>query len=68
MIEISEVKIGMLSAIVIEIFKFCGNATHNLRIDQILEHRDNRTNDFCVESILTLGAKIWALVHGNLRQ
>ena len=67
-IEIFEVKIGMSSAIVTEIFKFCGNATHNLRRDQILEHRDNRTNDFGVESILTLGAKIWALVHGNLRQ
>ena len=58
----------MWSAIVTKIFKFCGNVTHNLRRDQILEHRDNRTNDFGVESILTLGAKIWALVHGNLRQ
>ena len=68
MIEIFEVKIGMLPAIVTEIFKFCDNATHNLRRDQVLEHRHNRTNNFGVELILTLEAKIWALVHGNMRQ
>ena len=68
MIEIFEVKIGMLPAIVTEIFKFCDNATHNLRRDQILEQRHNRTNNFGLESILTLEAKTWALAHGNLRQ
>ena len=51
-----------------EILKFCDNATHNLRSDQVLEHRHNRTKNFGVESISTLGAKIWALVSENLRQ
>ena len=51
-----------------EIFKFCDNATHNLRIGQIPERRYNRTNNFRVESVSTLGAKIRALVPENLRQ
>ena len=54
--------------IITEIFKFCNNATHNLRSGQILEQRHNRTGNFGVESISTLGAKIWALVPKNLRQ
>ena len=36
-----------------EIFKFCDNTTHNLRSG--------------VESISTLGTKIWTLVPENLR-
>ena len=51
-----------------EIFKFYDNATHNLRSGQVLERRHNRTNNFGVESISTLGTKIWALVPENLRQ
>ena len=51
-----------------EIFKFCDNATHNLRIGQIPERRSNRTNNFRVESVSTLDAKIRALVPENLRQ
>ena len=50
-----------------EIFKFCDNAAHNLRSGQVLERRHNRTTNFGVESISTLGAKIWALVPENLR-
>ena len=38
-------------AIMTEIFKFCGNATHNLRSDQVLERRHVRTNNFVEESI-----------------
>ena len=49
-------------------FKFCNNTTKNLRSGQFLERRHNRTNSFGVESISTLGAKIWALVPGNLRK
>ena len=51
----------------IEIFKFCDNATHNVRNGQVLERRHNRTTNFGVESISTLGVKIWALVPENLR-
>ena len=51
-----------------EIFKFCDNATCNLRSDQALERRDDRTSNFGVESMLTLGVKFWALVPENLRQ
>ena len=51
-----------------EIFKFCDNTTGNLRSGQVLEGRNNRTTNFRVESISTLGAKIWALVPENLRQ
>ena len=54
-----------------EIFKFCDNATHNLRNVQvigIIERRHHRANNFGVESKSTLGAKIWALVPANLRQ
>ena len=51
-----------------EISKFCDNATHNVRSGQVLERRHNRTNNCGVESISTLGAKIWPLVPENLRQ
>ena len=51
-----------------QIFKFCDNATHNRRSGQVQERRYNRTNNFGVESISTLGAKIRALVPENLRQ
>ena len=40
-----------------KIFKVCGNATHDVRSGQVLEHKNNRTNNFGVESILTLGAR-----------
>ena len=52
----------------IKIFKFCGNATHNIRSGQVLERKNNRTNNFGVESISTLGAKVCALAPENLRQ
>ena len=68
MTEIFKVKIGMPPAIVTEIFKFCDNATHNLRRGQVLERRHNRTNNFGVEPILTLGGKTWVLIHENLKQ
>ena len=41
-----------------KIFKFCDNATHNIRSGQVLERKNNRTNYFGVESISTLGAKV----------
>ena len=66
--EIFKVKIGISPIIMTEIFKFCDNTTHNLRSGQVLERRHNRTNNFGVESISTLGAKIWALVPENLKQ
>ena len=66
--EIFEVKIGISPIIMTEIFKFCDNNTHNLRSGQVLERSHNRTNNFGVESISNLGAKIWALVLENLRQ
>ena len=40
-----------------EIFKLCDNAIYNLRSGQVLERRHNRTNNFGIESISTLGAK-----------
>ena len=67
-IEIFKVKTGISPTIMTEIFKFCDNATHNLRSGQVLERNHNRTNNFDVESISTLGAKIWALFPENLRQ
>ena len=51
-----------------KIFKFCDNATHNIRSGQVLERKNNRTNNFGAESISTLGAKICALAPQNLRQ
>ena len=51
-----------------EIFKFCDNATHNLRSGQVLERRQNRANNFGVESMSTLGTEIRAKVPENLRQ
>ena len=67
-IGISPIKIGISPIIMAEIFKFCDNTTHNLKSGQVLERRHNRTTNFGVESISTLGAKIWALVPENLRQ
>ena len=66
--EIFKIKIGISPIIITEIFKFSDNTTHNLRSGQVLERRHNRTTNFGVESISTLGAKIWALVPENLRQ
>ena len=63
-----KVKIGISPIIMTEIFKFCDNAAHNLRSGQVLERRLNRTTNFGVELISTLGAKIWALVPENVRQ
>ena len=40
--EIFKVKIGILPIITTEFFKFCDNATHNLRNGQIPERRHNR--------------------------
>ena len=51
-----------------KIFKFCDNVTHSLRSGQVLERRYNKTNNFGVESISTLVAKVWALVPKTLRQ
>ena len=66
--EIFKVKIGISPIIMTEIFKFCDNATHNLRSGQLQERRHNRTTNFGVESISTLGTKIWTLVPENLGQ
>ena len=66
--EIFKVKIGISPIIMTEIFKFSDSTAHNLRSGQVLERRHNRTSNFRVESISTLGAKIWALVPENLRQ
>ena len=65
---IFKVKIGISPIIMTKIFKFCDNTAHKLRSGQVLERRRNRTTYFGVESISTLGAKIWALVPENLRQ
>ena len=56
--EIFKVKIGIWPIIMTEIFKFCDNTTHNLRSGQVLKCKHNRTNNFGVETISTLGAKI----------
>ena len=51
-----------------KIFKFCDNATHNIRSGQVLERKNNRTNNFGAESLSTLGAKVCELAPENLRQ
>ena len=66
-IEIFKIKIGISPAIMSEMFKFFDNSSHSLRSGLVQERRYNKTNNFGVESILTLGAKIWALVPENLR-
>ena len=60
--QIFTVKIGISPAIMTETFKLCGSASHNVKRGQVLERRHNRTNNFGVESISTLGAKYWALI------
>ena len=66
--KIFKVKIRISPTIMTEILNFCDNATHNVRNDQVLERRHNRTTNFGVESASTLGPKIWELVPENLRQ
>ena len=51
-----------------KIFKFCDNATHNIKSGQVLERKNNRTNNFGVESTSTLYAKVCASAPKNLRQ
>ena len=67
-IEFFKVKIGISPIIMTKIFKSCDNTTQNLRSSQVLERRHNRSNNFGVESISTLGVKIWALLPKNLKQ
>ena len=55
--ETFEVKIAVWPTNMNEIFKFCDNATH-LKSGR----RQNRTNNFRVESISTLGADICKLL------
>ena len=50
------------------IFKFCDDATYNLRRGQVLECRHSRTKTFGIESTSALDAKTWALVPKNLRE
>ena len=66
--EIYKIEIGISPTIMTEIFKLCENATHNLRSGQVPIYRHNKTNNFGVESISTLDAKIWVLVPEVLRQ
>ena len=66
--EIFKVKIGISPTIMTEILKFCDNATHNVRNDQVLECRRNRTTNFGAESTSTLGPKIWAFKTINVTQ
>ena len=61
-------KIGISPATMTEIFKFWDNTTNNLTSGQVLERIHARTNNFGVEWISILGAKILALVSENLRQ
>ena len=66
--EIFKVKIGISPTIMTEIFKFCDNASHNLRSGQVPERRHKRITNFGEEPIPSLGAKIWAVIPENLRQ
>ena len=47
--ETFKVKTGISPTIMINIFKFCDSATHNLTSGQVLERRHNRTNNFGIE-------------------
>ena len=58
--EIFNFKIDISPVNMSEIFKFCDNATQNLRSGQVLERRQSRANNFGVESISTLGTEIRA--------
>ena len=51
-----------------EIFQFFDNAAVKFRSGLVLEWRHNRTNNFAIESISTLRAKMLVLVPENLRQ
>ena len=48
-LAIFKIKIGISPIIMTKIFKFCDNATHNLRSGQVLERGHNRANNFRVE-------------------
>ena len=51
-----------------KIFKFCNNITHNIRSGQVLERKNNRTNNSGVESISTFGPKVCDLSPKNFEK
>ena len=59
--ETFEIKIAISLTIMTEIFKFYDNATY-FESGRLLERRQNRANNFRLESISTLGAEICQLL------
>lgn len=59
--ETFEIKIDISLTIMTEIFKFYDNATY-FESGRLLERRQNRANNFRLESISTLGAEICKLL------
>ena len=48
--------------------KFYANASYSLRNGQVLERRHNKSNNFGLESISSLGAKLCTLASESLRR
>ena len=67
-IEIFKVKIGISPEIMSEVFIFEENTAYNLRIGSHLQRSNTHTIHYGVESISTLGAKIWNLIPDDIKE
>ena len=66
-IEIFKVKIGVSPEIMSEIFRFEENNTYKLRSGSHLRRTNTHTVHYGLESVSTLGAKIWSLIPETIK-
>ena len=67
-IEIFKVIMGISPIIMKEILKFIDNNNYNLRIGTRLSRTILHTTHYGTESITNLGAKLWEVVHQNIKE
>ena len=65
--EIFKVKRGFSPEIMKEIFIFQENETYNLRSRNHLARKNIRTTQYGIESVSNLGAKLWHLLPGKIK-
>ena len=65
--ELFKVKSGLSLEIMKEIFVFQENDTYNLRSGNHLARKNIRTTQYGIESVSSLGAKLWNLLPGEIK-
>ena len=65
--ELFKVKNGLFLEIMKEIFVFQETDTYNLKSGNHLARKNIRTTQFGIESVSNLGAKLWNLLPGKVK-